>query len=60
MVIEQVNQEEEKVEGHKRKTNTSMVKDSGLRQKREMKRNPRLAWLMLENVYIMYHNINKK
>ena len=37
-----------------------MIKVSGLSHKNAKKSDPRLAWLMLQNIYLMYWDINNK
>ena len=37
-----------------------MIKVSGLSHKNAKKIDPRLAWLMLQNIYLMYWDINNK
>ena len=59
-VTEWVNKEEVKVEGKKRKTKTGMIKVSGLSHKREKQRDPRIACIMFQNIYLMYRDINNK
>ena len=58
--IKEINKEDEKSEGQKRKTKTSMIRVSGLIHKRENQSDPRLAWLMFQKIYLVYHDINNK
>ena len=39
---------------------TSMIKFSGIIHKRGNQSNPRLAWLVFSNIYILYHYIKNK
>ena len=52
-VIERVNKEEEQ----KRKTRTGMIKVLVLSHNREKQIDPRIAWFMFQNIYLVYCNI---
>ena len=59
-VIKRLNKKTKNQRKKKRKKNTGMIKVSGLIQKKEKLRDPRIAWLMLKKVHIMYRKIKKK
>ena len=56
-VIIRVNKYESKAEGQKITPRKGMIKVSGLIHKREDKSDPRLAWLMFQQIYLMFHGI---
>ena len=59
IVIEQVSKEEEKLD-KKRISKRVMIKVSFLIHKMAEKSDPRLAWLMFQNIYLMYCEIKNK
>ena len=59
-VIQRVNKEEKKLEGGKRTSKRGMIKVSGLSHKRENISDPRLVWLMFQNINIVYRNTKNK
>ena len=59
-VIARVNNEEENVEGQKRKTMTGTIMVSGLGQMRANQSDTKLAWEMFHKIYRMYSDIKNK
>ena len=58
--IRWVNKYEPKAEGQKITSRKVMIKVSGLIHKRSNKSNIIIAWLMFQNIYLMYQEINEK
>ena len=58
--LKEINKEDEKSEGQKGKTGTSMIRVSVRIHKRGNQSDPRLASLMLQKVYLVYRDINNK
>ena len=61
-VVDQVNKEEGKSEGMKHKTKIGTIKVSGLSHKKSKQSkakqiDPRLSWMMIQNIYLIYRGI---
>ena len=46
--------------GEKRTPKRGTIKVSGIIHKREKKTDPRLYWMMFQDIYLMYRDINNK
>ena len=50
----------DKIRGVKNTSNNGMIKVSGIIHKRVKQNDTRIAWMMLQNIYLMNGDINNK